>query len=46
MITLSIACTLIISLFGGYLDSGNERGIAWAAKKMCHRLTNNKHTTQ
>lgn len=43
MITLSVVCALIISLFGGYLDSANEHGIPWAVKTICKRLTNNKH---
>jgi hypothetical protein len=42
MISIAIACALIIYLFG-YLDSPNYRGIAWAAKMICHRLTNNQH---
>jgi len=41
MISIAIACALIIYLFG-YLDSPNYHGIAWAAKMICHRLTNNQ----
>jgi hypothetical protein len=41
MISISIACALIIYLFG-YLDSPNDHGIARAAKMICDRLTNNK----
>ena len=42
MITMSILWALIIYLFG-YLDSPNYHGIAWAAKMICHRLTNNQY---
>ena len=36
MISIAIACALIIYLFG-YLDSPNYHGIAWAAKMICHQ---------
>jgi hypothetical protein len=42
MISISIVCALIIYLFGGFLDSANDQGIAWAAKMICHKLTDNK----
>jgi hypothetical protein len=42
MISVAIACALIIYLFGGTVDSANDQGIAWAAKMMCLKLINNK----
>jgi hypothetical protein len=38
MISISIACALIIYLFG-YLDSADGRGIASAAKLMCRKAS-------
>jgi len=43
MISISIACALIIYLFG-YLDSADGRGIASAAKLMCRKLASGKRS--
>ena len=43
MISISIACALIIYLFG-YPDSADGRGIASAAKLMCRKLASSKRS--
>ena len=43
MTSISIACALIIYLFG-YLDSADGRGIASAAKLMCRKLARSKRS--
>jgi hypothetical protein len=43
MISISIACALIIYLFG-CLDSVDGRGIASAVKLMCRKLASSKHS--